>query len=191
MPAAPPHVLRAVDEEVARRFTEGPLYHVTYHGRLPSIAEEGLTTGQARSIGGPAYDEHVRGRLFLTEPEGVSFWMHRAENHAEANSDDPFGDGYVPVALRVSPDCFENAELERDEHGTRDALVDAWMVSGEPFGPECLEVYTGSRWAPVEEYGEIDPESAFNTESNPDYPDEDDKEFLRYFKYRSPLEPEL
>ena len=187
---------QAVDEELVRREAEGPLYHVTYYGRLPDIAEEGLAAGRARSIGAAAYDAHARGRLFLTEPEGVKFWHGRAEAFAEHESDQPHEDGLVPVVLRVHEDCFEPEELEVDDLGTRDALAPAWAIRGEPFPADCLDVYAGPErgWVPVEDYGVVDPLSAFDVQPNPDFDSDeygDEPEDLYYFKWKSPLEPEL
>lgn len=190
---APAHVLDAVQEELARqREVEGPLYHVTYYGRLGSVAEDGLQPDRPRSIGGPQYDAHVRGNVFLSEQDGVPFWMARAADHAKYNSADPHGDGLVPVTLRVSPDCFENAELLLDEHGTRDALADSWMLR-DKLPPECLEAFAGGdQWVEVEQaLGAIDPDSAFDLHDVPE--DERDEygepEHYRHFKHRSPLNP--
>ncbi len=118
--------------------------------------------------------------------------MARSENFAEHMSDDVLEDGLIPVVLRVAPDCFEASDLMRDVPGSSDARADAWMTRLD-LDPECLEVFTGKRWAPVEEYGEIDPASAIDAQPNDDRDedDPDDKEFLHYFKNYSPLKPEL
>ena len=51
------------------------LYHVTYWRRLDSIDTRGLVVGASRSIGSAGYDAHVKGKIFLTETDGVFFWI--------------------------------------------------------------------------------------------------------------------
>ena len=125
------------------------LFHVTYHGRLGAIARRGLTPGSARAIGGPALDAHSRGRVFLTDADGLRFWHSRAEEHAEHNSDTPLDDGLVPVVLRVDRKGM-GGELEDDPQGSDDASADAFLYS-ERIEPARLEVWNpaGEEWTPL------------------------------------------
>lgn len=192
------HVLDAVDEQIAlnaMRESADPLYHVTYYNRLEAIAKDGLQPNRARSLGAPAYDAHARGKLFLTEKYGVPFWMHVAETFAEANSDTPYQDGLAPVTLRVDPECilgpWRKTALEQDLHGSQDAGEDAWM-SREALPPECLEVFTGTSWEPVDEGRDtIDPLLAFDALPVPDEEKDEDGEPEQYYyiKNKSPLNP--
>lgn len=172
------------------------VYHVTYYGRLGSIAERGLVPGRARAIGGPAYDAHAKGRIFLTEVDGVFFWHARAEEHAEHQSDDVLEDELIPVVLRVDLDFLEE-DLIEDPLGTRDANHDAWLTS-EAIDPDYIEVYDGDEWILVEDWRDIDPEIAIDTEiqevDDEDEEDEDDgygdePVELHSFKVDSPLLP--
>ena len=147
------------------------LYHVTYFSRLDGIARRGLRPGHGRSIGAAIYDTHRKGAIFLTEKSGVGFWAERAEQWAVDQSDDPLGDGLVPVVLRV-PDIDE---CEEDEPGTRDARADAWRCTAS-IAADDIQVWTGRRWAPVEDYwDDVEPGSALDDEG--------------YFKASSPLVP--
>jgi len=163
------------------------LYHVTYYGRLGNIARSGLVPGRARSIGAPSLDSHARGRVFYTDPEGVFFWHSKAEEHAEANSDDVLEDELIPVVLRVDLNAFEDDSLEEDEIGSEDARADAWLVDYE-MPPEEIEVFDGSSWIPVEDFDSIDPATAIFTEVELSS-DDDEPVDLHYFKDRSPLMP--
>lgn len=132
------------------------LYHVTTYRRLESIAEEGLRRGHARAIGA-SYDAHANRGIFLTEPDGIFFWFHRAENHAEHGSDDVLEDGVVPVVLRVDIEDLPDEELQSDELGTKDAHHDAWISEG-PIDPEDIEVFDGEDWIPITDWEDLDPE---------------------------------
>lgn len=185
-----PHVLDAVNEELLKK----GLYHVTYYDRLPSIAEVGLIPGQSRAIGSPGYDAHVRGKTFLTEADGIAFWMGRAEAFAEHVSDNVLEDGLVPVVLRVDPDCDGGRvrrSLEVDPLGTRDANADAWMTKRR-IDPDCIDAFTGQTWEPIDDaYDAIDPALAFDADPVPE--DEQDEygepAFYYMFKYESPFDP--
>lgn len=134
------------------------LYHVTYDGRLPGIAQEGLRAGRGRSIGGASYDAHVSGAVFLTEADGVPFWFHKAEEWANHASDDPLGDELTPVVLRVDYESIIDA-CEEDEHGTRDAMYDAWRCT-TVVEPGEIEVWDGDAWVEVDEG--VDPEGSYD-----------------------------
>jgi len=134
------------------------LYHVTYHGRLPSIADHGLRPGERRSIGAAFYDRHRKGAIFLTEASGLSFWHERAEEWAHAQADNLIDEGYVPVVLRVpDPDC------EYDEPGSRDAKHDAYRCL-KAIDPKEIELWNGRAWVPVEDYDTLDPSDAADEE---------------------------
>lgn len=161
------------------------LYHVTYSGRLPSIASRGLRPGQARAIGAPSYDSHAAKGVFLTTPNGVFYWHSRSEAFAEHQSDDFVADELIPVVLRVEVYDSDNAEV--DELGSRDALAEAYIVK-HAIAPGRLEVFDGSDWIDVADYDSIDFEQAVDTQvEKGEY---DDPVAYHYFKTRSPLLPE-
>ena len=136
---------------------EAPLYHVTYSGRLAGIAGAGLIPGAAESIGGQTYAGHRKGAIFLTEPDGLSFWHEKAEEWAHHRSDDLLEDGLIPVVLRVWPDV----ECKHDEPGTRDAGSTAWKCLGR-VEPDEIEIWSGVKWLPVDEYEDVDASAALD-----------------------------
>lgn len=129
------------------------VYHVTFYKYLPYIAAEGLIPNRRESIGGQQYVEHKRGKIFLTEKEGLHFWMARAEEWAMHRWDDPSSAGYFPVVLRT--DQIEEEDLEEDEQGSRDALRDAWTFEGD-IPPEDLTLWNGRRWVGMDDLATID-----------------------------------
>lgn len=171
-------------------------YHVTYSGRLPSIAERGLRKGASRSIGAAGYDSHAAKGVFLTHADGVFFWHNRAEDFAEHNSDNFVEDELIPVVLRIKLPV--NAKREVDELGSRDALADAIIVKN-PILPKNIKVYTGKKWVPVSEYDDVRLDLAYREEvKEPDdeiedenswYEDPDEGEVLYYFVDQSLLIP--
>jgi hypothetical protein len=162
-----------------------PLYHVTYHANLESIAARGLRASCGIGIQPPAYAAHCAQGVFLTERDGVFFWASKAEEHAQHNSDHPMSDGLAPVVLRVRG--VKRKCLVVDELGTRDALADAW-ISACPIAPERLDVWTGSEWVPIADWEEVDHELAFALEVDPDAdPDDPDSGVIEWFAQSSPL----
>lgn len=132
------------------------LFHVTYYGRIGTILDRGLVPGNARAIGGSAYDGHARGRIFLTDDSGISFWFQRAKDHAEHNSDAPIDDMLVPVVLRVDTRKLDHDKIGDDGVGTDDAKHPAYFYP-EAIAPGAIEVWDGSQWDPVEEAEEFMP----------------------------------
>lgn len=136
------------------------LYHVTWARNLPSIAEYGLAprfSGGA-GLGSGGYAGHSSRGIFVSEWPGVRFWFDRAEERVALESDDPAGEGVVPLVLRVL-DLDEDA-LEDDTAGTSDAREDAYIYPNA-IPVEHLEVWDGEGWVAVDE-ADIDPEDAFD-----------------------------
>lgn len=131
-----------------------PLYHVTYFANLDGIAEQGLVAGAGHSIGGDGLAAHKAGRLFLTETEGIGFWMGRAEEWAEHNSDNPVEDWLVPVVLRVKAPADD--DLEDDEIGTRDAGGRSAYHTEAAIDPDHVQVFDGEHWIPIYDFEDID-----------------------------------
>ena len=128
------------------------LYHVTYWRRLDSIDTRGLVVGASRSIGSAGYDAHVKGKIFLTETDGVFFWYSRAEEFAEANSDNVWKDRLVPVVLRVAvAHRMERGRVVLDLLGTGDALSNAWETT-RTIPPSRLTVFNGQRFVPLRRF---------------------------------------
>jgi hypothetical protein len=157
-----------------------PLYHVTYYAFLAGIAEEGLQASGEQGLGqraGSVYEQHSRGKLFLTEADGVSFWFSRLQEHAEAGSDHPYEDGFTVVVLRVIVD--DEDVLEPDELGSGDARAPAYYVVDGLVEPDEIMVWAGARglsreelmtgWIPVEDWRMIGPEKAWTFEDDPDF----------------------
>ncbi|MEI6731153.1 MAG: hypothetical protein WCK90_00580, partial [archaeon] len=146
-------------------------YHVTYNGRLDSIAKNGLTPDRKRSIGGKSLDGYAHGKVFLSDKEGLGFWHMRAEQWAEDAADDPFKSKLVPVVLRIK----KPAAMETDTEGSRDSTAAAYMVKGS-IPPEHIEVFDGSGWLPISEHAKLNPKLGMDEE-------------LEYFHRKSPLIP--
>jgi hypothetical protein len=138
-------------------------YHITYYNRLPGIAARGLITGGAPSIGGAGLDSHRRDAIFLTEFDGIGFWVDRAEQWAHHNSDDLLEEGFVVVVLRVldTDDLIE--ECEEDVIGTEDSGHYA-IKCRTTIEPEEIQLYWDGEWLYVDDYETIDPAEAFDEE---------------------------
>jgi len=159
------------------------VYHVTYANRLESIAQHGLKPNSTRSIGSPSYDFHAKGKVFLTDFDGVRFWMSKAEDFANHNSDHPLTDLYVPVVVSTSK--VKKEDLKEDELGTKDAGGSkAWFLT-KGIPARNLEVWDGHGWTSLSEHESIDFSQAFTLEES----DEEDGETLEWFKNESPFLP--
>lgn len=121
--------------------TGGDFYHISYVKNLPSIAGSGLRPGAGSAMGIGGYASHSRGKLFLTDREGVAYWYNRAELFAQHNSDDPYGDGLTPVVLRISGVTGQVP----DELGSRDAMYPAWSTN-KRIAPSRIKVWDGEAW---------------------------------------------
>jgi len=126
------------------------LYHVTFLGNLDSIAQSGLQSGSGSTFGG-GYEGHSQNRLFLTEPDGVSFWMGRYEELAEYHSEDAIEDGLIPVALEVWLSDEQIEQLKPDTAGTRDAYADAYYIEGGHVDWEDMSVWDGNGWVDLDD----------------------------------------
>ena len=128
------------------------LYHVTLARRLGGIAERGIRPGSPRTIGGPAYDGHSKGRVFLTVGDGVRFWHERAADHAFDQYDDVVGSGAVPVVLRLSRRSA--GRRTKDPAGTDDAGHPAF-ITRTTIAAADLEFFDGQSWRPVSAADEL------------------------------------
>lgn len=139
----------AADEELT-------FFHVTTYDRLPDIAEDGLVPGRGRGIGSAAYDAHRKGHVFLADADDLDRWHSLAERWAEYATDKPCEEDIIPVVLRVAID--EDA-LEVDDVARREGAYGSWKYKGD-IEPEYLEVFTGTEFVPVEDWGTFDPTDA-------------------------------
>ena len=134
---------------------------------------------KGRSIGGTAYNSHVKGKIFLTEKGGIPYWISKSSDFAEHNFDNIYEDQLVPVVLRASVNDIEG--IENDALGTKDSNIDAWMsVNGIPA--EIIEIWNGNSWVDISNYESLNIEDALYSEG-----DGEDK--LWYFKKDSPFIP--
>lgn len=150
----------------------GELYHVTYYKNLESIAEHGLVAGHGGAIGRGGYSGHSKGRVFLTDLDGVFFWMGRYEAFAEHDSENPLEDGLVPVVIEVGGDIVAqlvaDGRLIDDELGSRDAMGQAYYVEDLIITPDELLIWNGKEWATIDD-GSIDPQSSFKWVEDDDF----------------------
>lgn len=127
------------------------LYHVTFLKDLDSIISGGLGFG---GRAGDFYAERSRDKLFFTEFSGVSYWMGKLEDRANAETDNP-EEGWVPVVLRIDDAYFWNdIDLVEDELGSRDAMAPAVYVEPSDYFKEIaapeMEIWDGARWVPLD-----------------------------------------
>jgi hypothetical protein len=127
------------------------LYHVTFLKDLDSIISGGLGFG---GRGGDFYADRSQDKLFFTELDGVSYWMSKLEDRANAETDNP-EEGWVPVVLRIDDIYFWNdVDLQEDELGSKDSLSTAVYVEPTEYftkidAPE-LEIWDGDSWVPLD-----------------------------------------
>lgn len=163
----------------------GHLYHVTFSGRVRGIAARGLLPAGGGGVPGIGahHAAHKRRGVFLSAPEGVLFWMGRAEVWAEHYCDRPLSEGLVPVCLRTSDDC---GPLEEDDVGSADARAPAWVAPAIP--PEALEAWDGGAWVGLDEWEDSAAEAGVQVE---DADPEDGGEPLEWLRpaSSSPLTP--
>jgi len=135
-------------EVVARRYVvaNSSLYHVTTADKLPSIRATGLKPGGVRTIGAKQYDEHAKGKVFLTSFGGIDYWFERLSNFIfdKYEPQEYLALKKIPVVLRVQ----NPPESEKDELGSSDATHDAFMTK-ETIAPSQLTVYVDGKWAPL------------------------------------------
>lgn len=161
------------------------LYHVTYRARLEGISKHGLTPGHPRAIGTSVYDSHRKGRVFLSEGDGIRFWFGRAEDFANHATDTPLEDLLVPVVLYVTD--VDEALLFPDEIGTKDSGYNEAFAYAGTVSAEDLLVWDGQDWIPVGDWQDIDPEASFDQDQDED----EDGEIVEFhtFKLDNPLLP--
>ena len=144
------------------------LYHVTYAANLPGIAKRGLEPSGRSNYGG-GYDGHSKGRIFLTEEDGIDYWYQRMINLAEHNSDNPLEDLLVPVVLAIDTEDAQfypdELPIEEDTVGTRDALAQAWFTR-EPIDTSCIYLWNGEEL--VDPSDGVDIELALHIEEHDD-----------------------
>ncbi len=127
------------------------LYHATHLGKLDGIAQNGLqpSEGSQFSVG---YDFHSRGRVFVTNYDGLSYWFNKMQRIAEYNSefkDEDEVKEWTPIALRISMD--NTIPYYDDKLGNRDNLGGSAYYTTQTIDPEEIEVWDGAEWVPVED----------------------------------------
>lgn len=166
---------------------ESYLYHVTTAGLFDSIADGGLQAGGGGRFGA-GYAGYARGKLFLTEPEGVYFWHHRV-----GQSEGPIESAEeVPVVLRFIPTEEESEALEEDEIGTRDAGGrQSYYLPGGHIDPERLEVWNGEEWLEATDTEEGEILGLVEESGEQEFEDEEDEEGWMEFDDMVLFPPEL
>lgn len=179
-------------KRIAQATKPTELYHVTFSGNLPSIAQGGLQPAASSGIGAESYDSHKQKGVFLTDQKGLQFWLSKSRDFADHYSDNPYESGHTPVTLLVQ---IPNPNLlTPDELGSQDTLSDAWIYP-EPIPPENLFVWDGNDdpgWYEIDSFIDepIDTSPAYDIE---DYYDEDSQEEtqLHWYKDDNPLIPKF
>lgn len=122
------------------------LYHITYLFNLPLIQEVGIMLGQGQVFGG-GYTGHSSGRIFLTEQNGVNFWLDKYESLIAHKTDEPHL-GWFPIVLEIDPSTLN---LQDDQPGTKDARAQSYYVEKAIPTDSITGVWDGSEWIDLEE----------------------------------------
>lgn len=128
-----------------RAYADDYFYHITYVGSLPAIAARGLCSGTGTTFS-KGYQSYSTGKIFLSEWDGVGFWVDRLGQMAENRSDNPVQDGLIPIVIRIPESVVP--DVEEDVPGTHDANAGAWTTI-QPISSSVLQVYDGASWTPV------------------------------------------
>lgn len=158
------------------------LYHVTFYGRLESIAEEGLRPGAARAIGAQTYDSNRKGKVFFTERAGLFTWFGHAEtwadeyrgDHDDPTDEDGGGGALTPVVLRLTADSLPEEEQPDEIANDETTHAHAWYVT-KVIPPRVFEVWNGTAWVDlVDEWNSINPAKSYKHEGSDENADWDE-----------------
>jgi 8-oxo-dGTP pyrophosphatase MutT (NUDIX family) len=114
------------------------LYHVTFSGYLESISQHGLVPNSEPGITGGG----EKGKVFVTEADGIAHWLERAENWAYYRSDNPAEEGLVPCVIRFPRRDVKN--IAEDEVAVRENTFGAYKADG--VAPDHIELWSGKKW---------------------------------------------
>jgi hypothetical protein len=102
----------------------GQLYHVTMIRKLPSIRRIGLYPNFESVYSHGGYAAHSKGKVFLTNLEGVDYWKNRMSDMEFHSYDDPMGVAVLTIDV-------SGLDVERDELGSEDSGHGAYYVKGK------------------------------------------------------------
>jgi hypothetical protein len=115
------HIKRVQADSFGHHETDDDyLYHVTSTEHVPSIKAHGLNPNKTPTVSN--YANHSKGKLFLTDRSGVSYWKSRIEDHLFHNSDNP----RQVAVFRVHKSHVKG--LQRDEVGSSDSGRNAYYT---------------------------------------------------------------
>lgn len=182
--------LRGVTDGKVEPDEDGYYYHVTYYGRLSSIAQHGLQPGYAPAIGTAIYDTHRKGRVFLTTLRGVFHWFDRAEVWAQEHSENPLEDGFTPVVLSIDPKGLKS-EPQSDDVANHETIHAHALFVESIIKPRHITVWDGEDWIEVKHWNDLVPERSYKHEvQEADSEDEDPVEWDVLLEWRdNPLFP--
>ncbi len=101
------------------------LYHVTTKAKAAQILKGGLKPGGDPSMGEGFYRDYSRGKAFLSERGGVSYWKEKIGNHLESQSDNPS----TLTVVRIPRGAVKG--LNVDELGASDSGRGSYYISGD------------------------------------------------------------
>jgi len=153
------------------------LYHVTYLPNIDKIRSKGLIPGKGQTFG-KSYQGYSKGKLFLTEWDGLSFWVDKYSDHAEHNygGEDIVVDGVFPIVLRVNVD-----KADIDEIGSKDARSNSYYIT-ESVPAKAIDVWNGSKWVKIKQLDVDDLKDQIIQETDTEEIEEDDgEEYTIYY----------
>jgi hypothetical protein len=139
--SAPAVISVATKQELDEPFDgdDGYFYHITTPaGSKKILAQQSIGTGFKQSMSSGYWAEYSKGKAFLTDRNGVGYWIGRIEDHLESQERSP-----KTVVLRLPK--YSVTEISVDEEGTRDANAPAWFSTKaiKPTQNETQDTTTG------------------------------------------------
>lgn len=114
------------------------LYHVTMIRKLPMIKSRGILPDQRSAFTAGAYPAYSKGKVFLTDANGINYWKHKVEYAEFDQFDDTMGVAVITVNVA-------GLNLQRDEIGSTDSRSNSYFVT---------EAIPASRIVNIEEFPE-------------------------------------
>lgn len=114
------------------------LYHVTMIRKLPRLRTAGIMPNQASAFTAGSYPQYSKGKVFLTDEKGLSFWKEKVEYAEFDQFDDPMGVAVLTINIA-------GLNLQKDEVGSKDSRSESYFVT---------EAIPASRIVQVQEFPE-------------------------------------